>query len=263
MMSDTLSGSAFVIYWQHTGAVQYLIEYVLFPMPERAEQYNWMHKMRRRTVSKWIIMIIFVTVIVIIQTIADIVRHAIKFGYSIYEMFHIHPMNGCVPIENKEKILEERLLDAFLTHKALGRKIRDADKIFQIYVLFMVATGIPISIFALISVVRIPRDWSQWLYAAKDVCCCIVHLLGFTLIPARLYAEYNAVQRYIVCSSAHLAKVADQKLNSIVLSFIPTQVKIGISLGGLIVITKPFIFQCVSILIPYLILSLQNNLGKE
>lgn len=81
---------AFVIYWQYTGAVQYLIDYVLFPMPERVEQYGWMHKMRRKTISKWIVMIIFVTVIVLIQTVADIVRHMTKFGYSIYEVSQLN-----------------------------------------------------------------------------------------------------------------------------------------------------------------------------
>ncbi|KAI1706591.1 GUstatory Receptor family [Ditylenchus destructor] len=189
-----------------------------------------------------------------------------QFNMTLREIILLHSSNGSPHTSNiSDRFLAKRLLKAFTAHKDLGRKIHAVDKIFQHYVLVMVATGTPISIFALVSLIRIPKSWTLFIFYVKDILCCLVHLVGFAFIPAQLYAQYNAVQTYIVCSSSHLTKNDDKKVYHIALSFVQecSEVKVGLSLGGLIVVTKPFLFQCVSILLPYLVLSLQANLGTD
>ncbi|KAI1707700.1 CBR-GUR-5 protein [Ditylenchus destructor] len=153
------------------------------------------------------------------------------------------------------------LLQTFASHKILGDKVQKVDKIFQLYVFLMTATGIPISIFAMITVVR-RNSWSGVFRSLDDAISCTIHLIGFTIVPAQIYTKHRAIQSHLYWSEVIWRKY-DKNIyrTARMVTENVEQMEIGISVGGFIVITKPLILTSISLIIPYLLLCLQLDLG--
>ncbi|KAI1712571.1 CRE-GUR-5 protein [Ditylenchus destructor] len=160
-----------------------------------------------------------------------------------------------------EETLSNRLLDSYLTHKRLGGKIAEVDRIFQYYILALVSTGLPITVLAFIINIR-QRSSLSMVFTIDDVFCCFVHLVGFTVLPARVNSKFKAVQKQLYWCSI-IWKQYDERIYHIsqVFSEHASQLNIGLSLAGLVVITKSVIITSVSVLVPYVILCLQLNIG--
>ncbi|KAI1703629.1 GUstatory Receptor family [Ditylenchus destructor] len=157
--------------------------------------------------------------------------------------------------------LSRNLSLAFDIHNRLARKIRKCDIIFQYYILLMMVVGIPTTIFAIIVLVR--RDTMIGaLFSIPDAMYCAAQLIAFTLVPAQIHNEYQSIRTQL-CRNTSLHQHYDGKLYHITLIFIDqiTQTNAGISLGGLVVIRKVLLFTCVTLVTPYVILSLQLNIG--
>ncbi|KAI1705460.1 GUstatory Receptor family [Ditylenchus destructor] len=166
-------------------------------------------------------------------------------------------------VERKSEKLAEKLLLAFAAHNRLAKKIRKTDKCFQSYTFAMMAVGTPMTIFALITLIR-RKSWMGLLYSVHDVICCTVHLIGFTVVPAGIYTEFRAIQTQLYKNTA-IWKEYNLKLYQIARMFTEnvSQSDIGISIGGFITITKSLVLTCLSLVIPYVILCLQLNIGAS
>ncbi|KAI1712572.1 CBR-GUR-5 protein [Ditylenchus destructor] len=163
--------------------------------------------------------------------------------------------------ESQVSNLCSTLLQTFASHKILGDKVQKVDKIFQFYVFLMTATGIPISIFAVITVVR-RNSWCGVFRSLDDAISCTIHLIGFTIVPAQIYTKHRAIQSHLYWSEVIWRKY-DKNIyrTARMVTENVEQMEIGISVGGFIVITKPLILTSISLVIPYLLLCLQLDLG--
>ncbi|KAI1699219.1 GUstatory Receptor family [Ditylenchus destructor] len=179
-----------------------------------------------------------------------------EFNRSLDKLLHEDQ-----PIPWSTSRLSTNLMVAFDVHKRLAKKIRRADNIFQFYILLTMAVGTPTTIFAIIVMLR-RKTWVGMFFSIHDVICCTTHLIGFTIVPAQIHSEYHSVRTQL-CRNSSLWQQYDAKLYHITLMFIDhiTQANAGISLGGLVVIRKSLLFTCVSLVTPYVVLSLQLNVG--
>ncbi|KAI1708671.1 CBR-GUR-5 protein [Ditylenchus destructor] len=158
---------------------------------------------------------------------------------------------------NKADDLSERLIAAFSAHKLLASKVRQTDRIFRVYIFCMLVTNVPMTIFGSITLIRRDNLFS-FVCTFFDLIFCIVQLIGFTLAPARLYAQLHAAPSHIYWSSTILTHF-DPHLSRITSRFTETveKLKVGLSLGGLVFVKKSSILMAIVLIVPYVILSYQ------
>uniref|UniRef100_A0A915E261 Gustatory receptor n=1 Tax=Ditylenchus dipsaci TaxID=166011 RepID=A0A915E261_9BILA len=153
------------------------------------------------------------------------------------------------------------LLKSMATHNQLAEKISKADKIFQGYLMSMMAILSPAIIISFITLLR-REDWLGVLYSLNDILCCSFQLFALTYNPAQIYTKFRAARDQVHKISANLIEY-DMKACQIAQIFANNVAHshVGFSLGGHTVITKSLILTMMSLVFPYVILCLQLNLG--
>ncbi|KAI1700432.1 GUstatory Receptor family [Ditylenchus destructor] len=159
--------------------------------------------------------------------------------------------------------LSRHLLDLFHIHKNLADKIQLVDTTFQAYTLVNMSIGIPTSVLALIVFIR-RRTFLAAFYSLNDTACCTFQMLGLTIVPAQIYMEFRSAHEILYRNSAIWVDY-DTKLYQIGRMFAKSAVQnhIGITLGGYIPVTKSLILTSASLILPYVLLCIQLQVGSN
>uniref|UniRef100_A0A915D344 Uncharacterized protein n=1 Tax=Ditylenchus dipsaci TaxID=166011 RepID=A0A915D344_9BILA len=168
----------------------------------------------------------------------------------------------CSGISERE-YFAAKLLHNFGKHNGLADKISEVDGIFKIYAFTMMIMGSTTTIFAMLSLIRTEKSF-YLLFSAHDLACCLYHLFGLCVIPAQVYTQFRAIQ-HIIYRQQLVWMEYDLKIYQIIgmISDNVTQSQVGITLWGITPITKPLILTCLSLVIPYVLLCLQFQIGAH
>ncbi|KAI1697656.1 hypothetical protein DdX_18378 [Ditylenchus destructor] len=142
------------------------------------------------------------------------------------------------------------------------KKVSDADYIFRTYTFFMIPIWLSTTIFVPITLLRV--QWSvQLVFILKrlhDALRSIVHLYGLCVYPAQLRRTHDILSIYLSEWIDPTDKFSGMIKN---LSDNIAQSNIGITVGGMTVMTKPMILTCLSVILPYIVLCLQLRIGTS
>ncbi|KAI1709675.1 CBR-GUR-5 protein [Ditylenchus destructor] len=172
----------------------------------------------------------------------------------------------CMAVNDQRDHLCESLLHSFAKHNGLAEKIIHIDRTFRflVYTFAMTTVGGATTIFAMLSLIRTEVFNVYLLFSIHDTACCYYHLFGLCVVPAQVYTEFRALQGQLYRQSAIWTNY-DLKVYQIagMLTENVAQSNIGITLWGFTLITKSLILTCLSLLIPYVMLCLQLQIGSR
>ncbi|KAI1718190.1 trypsin inhibitor like cysteine rich domain-containing protein [Ditylenchus destructor] len=285
----------FIIYWQLNGSMEAVKRIAL---NEKNHRYN----KHRKLVITFVLFMSFMTICYGVSCVINISLRIGTSGYklnkyvtllqTIYEVYTIYVWNitlsifaavvTSIAIEFEdfnakfEQMLElekampvlnsnlcRNLLESFKLHSELTEKVLTADKILNMYTLIMTAVGIPSTIFALLTLIR-RTTLIGIVYSISDLLCCISHLFGLCIIPARINTQFTAMKNQLN-RNAMVWTHPDYQIRYTAKSIVDniSQSDVGITLGGYKMITNSLIFTYCSLIIPYVVLCLKIQMGTD
>ncbi|KAI1723111.1 hypothetical protein Ddc_07306 [Ditylenchus destructor] len=127
----------------------------------------------------------------------------------------------------------------------------------------MIAIWLPTTIFAPIAILRAGGSVNL-IFRIHDIMRSAFHLYGLCIFPAQLYSEIRATHDFLSDEFAQWVEV-DQECYRLMKSFADSigQSSVGITVGGMTVITKPMILTCLSMIVPYVVLCLQLHMSAQ
>ncbi|KAI1698084.1 GUstatory Receptor family [Ditylenchus destructor] len=263
---QSVMSMTFLLYWQYHGVTKFIIEHIVVSKT-REGKFCPVYALLRRTMIRWLMVAILMTSCFGATICVDNVQKILLSGKSVFEpMLGLHPLDFLYRTIAIYGIGVWNFVLCFfvVVIRSLSLELREFNRVFaDSYTFAMMAVGTPMTIFALITLIR-RKSWMGLLYSVHDVICCTVHLIGFTVVPAGIYTEFRAIQTQLYKNTS-IWKEYNLKLYQIARMFTEnvSQSDIGISIGGFITITKSLVLTCLSLVIPYVILCLQLNIGAS
>ncbi|KAI1731347.1 trypsin inhibitor like cysteine rich domain-containing protein [Ditylenchus destructor] len=240
----------FIIYWQLNGSIDAVKSIAL---NENNHRYN---KLRKLVIT----FALFMCFMTICYGVSCVINISLRIGTPGYKLNTLE-LEKAMPVLNSN--LCRNLLDSFKVHSELTGKVLTADKILNMYTLIMTAVGIPSTIFALLTLIR-RTTLIGVIYSISDLLCCISHLFGLCIIPARINTQFTAMKNQLN-RNAMVWTHPDYQIRYTAKTIVDniSQSDVGITLGGYKVITSSLIFTYCSLIIPYVVLCLKIQMGTD
>ncbi|KAI1701525.1 GUstatory Receptor family [Ditylenchus destructor] len=254
----------FLFHWQRRRIIKYLLEDILISTTILGKSFT-MYRKLKCTFYQWVILVVTMSTTFGVTITADTIQKIIRSGDPIAKpTMGLHPFDFIYRLVPVYGVFVWNIILCFfvIVMKCISLELKEFNRsLDKFYILLTMAVGTPTTIFAIIVMLR-RKTWVGMFFSIHDVICCTTHLIGFTIVPAKIHSEYHSVRTQL-CRNCSLWQQYDAKLYHITLMFIDhiTQANAGISLGGLVVIRKSLLFTCVSLVTPYVVLSLQLNVG--
>ncbi|TMS34010.1 hypothetical protein L596_001677 [Steinernema carpocapsae] len=103
----------------------------------------------------------------------------------------------------KTKDIGDELLHFYRTHCRLSDVVRALDNTFEVYTFAMIGSNIPTTIFTLLALfVSLKVSWMNITFAVPSVVCCLLSLIGLTVIPAKVHSAISEVEKIIYSNKA-------------------------------------------------------------
>ncbi|KAI1705152.1 7tm chemosensory receptor domain-containing protein [Ditylenchus destructor] len=172
-------------------------------------------------------------------------------------------LSGAISIKEERLKIETTLLNCFEGHCKLADRIRKIDSIFRLFIFLLLLTGVITTIFSLIALIR-KKSWLNFVFAIPKVICCFLHIYGLCVIPAQIYTKFRTVHD-LLYRNYQIWMEFDPKIYQITNMFTGniSHSNISITLWGFTPIRNTLILTCLSLVVPYVILCLQLNIGEN
>uniref|UniRef100_A0A914I2Y5 Gustatory receptor n=1 Tax=Globodera rostochiensis TaxID=31243 RepID=A0A914I2Y5_GLORO len=162
--------------------------------------------------------------------------------------------------------IANQLQEHYVTHVELVNRVRNIDKMFEVYIFVMIGTNVPSSIvcvlFFLLSFQS--SSWFGLFLSIPDLAFCLLELMALVSTPAKVYARIREVEN-IVYGNMRIWTPFSDKVYCVASVFVShaNQANLGITLWGFAVITKPLILTMISLTVTYLTFVIQFHDDKE
>ncbi|KAI1710256.1 GUstatory Receptor family [Ditylenchus destructor] len=298
--SQSFFSIVFLIYWQWSGALEVLSEKVL--LKESARLKRWFRILRILIlVSMFIIMcnvtynvLIFIENQTCIGTELSIIECALLTINVFGQLFKIHyvivvNVAFCIFVvsmaslimelsEFNSKLNEEfaatqsqleegtvitapQVLIRFKFYTHLTDKVGRVDNIFNLYIFATIACSLSTAIIAPIKLFH--ADWHiALLFRIHDT--IPYKLCGLCLLPAQVFTQVKATHDILSRQIPNWIEKNEEVARTIkrFTDFV-AQSNAGITVGGMIVITKSLILTCLYLIVPNIVLCLQLKAGNQ
>ncbi|KAI3416246.1 hypothetical protein GPALN_005791 [Globodera pallida] len=162
--------------------------------------------------------------------------------------------------------IANQLQEHYVTHVELVNRVRNIDKMFEVYIFVIIGTNVPSSIvcvlFFLLSFQS--SSWFGLFLSIPDLAFCLLELMALVSTPAKVYARIREVEN-IVYGNMRIWTPFSDKVYCVASVFVShaNQANLGITLWGFAVITKPLILTMISLTVTYLTFVIQFHDDKE
>ncbi|KAI1707763.1 CBR-GUR-4 protein [Ditylenchus destructor] len=247
---QSLLSMFFFIHWQKNGSLSLIRSKIL----GKGRQKNEMYKRLTRDSRVFMFITLATTVFFAGNTLSTIILS--HFSHRQY-------LNDALNSNDRARNVPDFLMKSFSRHNEIAEKIQMADDIFKVYTFLMTVMGTTQSIMALLILIR-RETWLGVYYSVIEMAICVVHLIGLTVVPAEVYTEFHEAQT-VLYRKTPMWKNYDIKTYQIARSFTEklARLHVGISFGGFTVITKSLILTCISLIVPYVLLCVQMQVGSD
>ncbi|KAI1701528.1 GUstatory Receptor family [Ditylenchus destructor] len=244
----------FLIHWQRKGLLQLLMERVIIRPPKKDDNVTDGFIKIRRTM-RWMLLICAILTMNFTGIMTTFVANHIDHWLEL--------LATALTCKDLKLNLPTHLLDLFHVHKNLANKIQLVDTTFQAYTSVNMSIGMSTTVLALIVFIR-RNTFLGASYSLNDTACCTFQMLALTVVPAQIYTEFRSAHEILYRNSAIWVDY-DTKLYLIGRMFAKSAVQnnIGITLGGFIPITKSLILTSASLVLPYVLLCIQLQVGSN
>ncbi|KAI1705613.1 7tm chemosensory receptor domain-containing protein [Ditylenchus destructor] len=167
-------------------------------------------------------------------------------------------------ISGKPGALTDHIIASFSEYSQLTDKVAQVDQIVGPYAFIMLIAGSVSLVFLLLATLRERGYWCFFIPFFIDILIWIWHLFGLCVFPTRVYTEVRYIQKLmgrtpILLNSynSELYAVANMFADNI------SRADIGITLWGFTPITKSLVLTSASLLISYITMCLQLQIGSD
>ncbi|KAI1709149.1 hypothetical protein DdX_11547 [Ditylenchus destructor] len=166
---------------------------------------------------------------------------------------------------NNKYSLANFLLGSLRNRNNISKKIVRVDEIIRNYAFLRVVSSSISLIFSLISAVHAPTALCRLCFVERVISSLLV-LFGLCIVPAQVSNQFRLAHQILhVNSDVWLPTDDNKNVYPIGKTFMDSvyQSQIGITLGGILLITNRMLLTCLSLVVPYIILCLRLQVGEN
>ncbi|KAI1705615.1 7tm chemosensory receptor domain-containing protein [Ditylenchus destructor] len=167
-------------------------------------------------------------------------------------------------ISGKPGALTKHIIASFSEYSQLTDKVAQVDQILGPYAFIMLIAGSVSLVFLLLATLRETGYWCIFIPFFIDILIWIWHLFGLCVFPTRVYTEVRYIQK-LLGRTPILWNSFDSELYAVANMFADniSRADIGITLWGFTPITKSLVLTSASLLISYITMCLQLQIGSN
>ncbi|KAI1700719.1 GUstatory Receptor family [Ditylenchus destructor] len=201
-----------------------------------------------------------ITFCIFMVSMASLVIELSDFNNRLEEEFTVDQL---IKVEEGKVITSLQVLAYFKSYTKLTEKVGSVDRIFNLYIFSMIACSLPTAIIAPIKLIH--SKWGIYvLFNACNVFGYFYRLCGLCLLPAQVFTQLKATHGIL---NRQIPSWIEENQEAALIIKIFTdstaQSNVGITVGGMTVITKSMILTCLSLIVPYTLLCLQLKIGSQ